>query len=149
MDQRRLGATAAVTPGDAAGLAPFDTSLEVTGNPRGLQVNGQQNRRSDGGSCSSVFLFFRICFMRRGGVHSNPDMLQVPYRKWVVRFTDEVCVWRYILLKYHTIKRVACVFAGEVVREKLKHPRSRARTRARAHAILGRVLKWATMIISA
>ncbi|CAM9734807.1 unnamed protein product [Pylaiella littoralis] len=33
----RLGATAAVTPGDAAGLAPFDTSLEVTGNPRGLQ----------------------------------------------------------------------------------------------------------------
>ena len=34
----RLGATAAVTPGDAAGLAPFDIALEVTGNPRGLQV---------------------------------------------------------------------------------------------------------------
>ena len=35
---RRLGATAAVTPTEAAGLAPFDISLEVTGNPRGLQV---------------------------------------------------------------------------------------------------------------
>ncbi|CAM9807365.1 unnamed protein product, partial [Hapterophycus canaliculatus] len=33
----RLGATAAVTPGHAAELAPFDISLEVTGNPRGLQ----------------------------------------------------------------------------------------------------------------
>ncbi|CAN0288009.1 unnamed protein product, partial [Laminaria digitata] len=33
----RLGATAAVTPSEAAGLAPFDISLEVTGNPRGLQ----------------------------------------------------------------------------------------------------------------
>lgn len=34
----RLGATAAVTPEEAARLAPFDMSLEVTGNPRGLQV---------------------------------------------------------------------------------------------------------------
>eukprot|EP00903_Cladosiphon_okamuranus_P008819 g8446.t1 len=33
----RLGATAAVTPADAATRAPFDISLEVTGNPRGLQ----------------------------------------------------------------------------------------------------------------
>ncbi|CAN0528619.1 unnamed protein product, partial [Ectocarpus sp. 12 AP-2014] len=33
----RLGATATVTPSDAAELAPFDVSLEVTGNPRGLQ----------------------------------------------------------------------------------------------------------------
>lgn len=35
---RRMGATAAVTPDEAAKLAPFDVSLEVTGNPRGLQV---------------------------------------------------------------------------------------------------------------
>ncbi|CBJ25487.1 conserved unknown protein [Ectocarpus siliculosus] len=33
----RLGATATVTPVDAAKSAPFDVSLEVTGNPRGLQ----------------------------------------------------------------------------------------------------------------
>lgn len=34
----RLGASAVVTPSEAAGVAPFDVSLEVTGNPRGLQV---------------------------------------------------------------------------------------------------------------
>lgn len=33
-----MGATAAVTPSEAGELAPFDISLEVTGNPRGLQV---------------------------------------------------------------------------------------------------------------
>lgn len=68
---RRLGATAAATPSEAAGLAPFDISLEVTGNPRGLQVR-QRARAITPATAGFQFVRVGVAGARGGGgVHQS------------------------------------------------------------------------------